>query len=173
MQVGISIFFTRRIVRYWYRRKQERENKELTLLRNKQRDQIDKLKKLSNYDKITSMLERHGQIVQIPLRQQSSSTFGTPNAKSRPSSAFSTPVGKGHPIPQGQLTPAQQAIAAAQRNTMMQAQSNSNVNMNPTQQRKAFPAPPNPGALRAPSQNLNIRPDQGGLASRPSTDCLR
>lgn len=35
--------------------------KELTALRKRQKEQVDALKKLSNYDKITEMLERHGQ----------------------------------------------------------------------------------------------------------------
>jgi len=147
-----SIFFTRRIVRAWYQRKQASENKELSSLRKRQKDQIDKLKKLSNYDKITQMLERHGQIVQVPIKQGGMST---PGAKSRPGSAFSTPAGKSQQ--QMQLTPAQQAIMAAQRNTALSQQQQ--------QQGKggALPGTPQRG-MPPPGLNMQVYPQ--GMASR-------
>jgi len=97
----------------------------LTALRKKQKDQIDKLKKLSNYDKITEMLERHGQAP--PRMSFGGGLPGTParqtgSGSKVPGSAYSTPVG-GAKTPFGfgpgqmqHLTPAQQkAIVTSQQ----------------------------------------------------------
>jgi hypothetical protein len=126
-------------------------DKQLVTLRKKQKDQIDKLKKLSNYDKITEMLERHGQ---VPLR---SPLPGTPirqggGSGSKSGSAYSTPVGGiGGPATGGKglfgaiagqngqtmqgMTPAQQQRLMSLQNTQQQTQNNKGG-------KKMFPAPP-------------------------------
>lgn len=144
-------------------------DKELARLRNKQKDQIEKLKKLSNYDKITEMLERHGQ---LPPRAPQN-PFGTPQAGNR--SRPATPQGTPSPV-QGQpghLTPAQQAIMAR---TLQQQQRQGAA-------KRSFPPPPpgfaRPGLALTPIRgqpgsglNVHVPADQfgGGEHSRYSTE---
>lgn len=96
------------------------------------------------------MLERHGQIVQVPIKPGGMST---PGGKSRPGSAFSTPAGKNGQ--QMQLTPAQQAIMAAQRNTVLSQQQSGKGG--------ALPVTPQRGV---PPQGLNMQVYPQGMASR-------
>jgi hypothetical protein len=120
-------------------------DKELTALRKKQKDQIEKLKKLSNYDKITEMLERHGQ---IPPRGPVN-PFGTPQAggKSRPGTPNATPMS--NKVQSGPLTPAQQAILARS----MQQQGGG---------KRSFPAPP-PGFGRPGPPMTPVQGQPGAL----------
>lgn len=118
-------------------------DKELARLRKKQKDQIEKLKKLSNYDKITEMLERHGQ---LPPRAPQN-PFGTPQAssKSRPGTPQGTP--SSIKTQSGNLTPAQQAILAR--------------NLQQGHGKRSFPAPP-PGFGRP---GPPMTPVRGGQAA--------
>lgn len=114
--------------------------RELTALRKKQRDQIDALKKLSNYDKITEMLEKHGQSSPRSPRLNNAApggAYNTPakgaaqNGQGIQNSPYATPGGKGGPGITMTPTPAQQLQAAQRGLNGMPAQQGQNSALSP------------------------------------------
>ncbi|KAN0061322.1 hypothetical protein ACQY0O_006168 [Thecaphora frezii] len=124
----ILIIFTRKIVRFWYRRVGAAEEKHLVELRRQQRDKIDEIKRATKYDHLRMLLEKYDETqpraAKPPVQQQRPAPPGaTPSSKQQQQLSPQQAQQQQPQQPRGPLTP-EQAHRQAQQMAAMRQQGN-------------------------------------------------